>query len=368
MKRQISMLLIALCAWPLATMATQTAQVRLYCGSLQFERAELVTGESLDITTTLPVLNKELEPNFGSAYAHSSILRLNNYGFNPTLTGALALNVPPYTDDNTNKYPDFFEVAHGATEINTTGSFLLPMGGGTVEATWSRDAGSPTGTCQMVFTFDLPRAPLAFTHMFTLLEYKGTLEYTPGSNAVSGVVSMAQTGFPTNILQGVMQFTKPVTNPSGQLSLDAGVWTNGSAQIVGYPAASLNRVSGWPTNFSASLELGDGYPQTSAPDYRFWVISIDDTNDSDLDGIPDIADTPAVFMPRTPYLTMAMTDSNLNLTISGDVGRQHLIQESEYLSPADWQTVQIVSLLSDPQTFLLPLPSSTSRFWRVIAQ
>ena len=79
MKSQISTLLVALCLLPLATTATQTAQVRLYCGSLQFERAEWVTGESLDLTTTLPVLNKELEPNFGSAYASSSILRLNNY-------------------------------------------------------------------------------------------------------------------------------------------------------------------------------------------------------------------------------------------------------------------------------------------------
>jgi len=71
-------------------------------------------------------------------------------------------------------------------------------------------------------------------------------------------------------------------------------------------------------------------------------------------------------LPRPPRLSLALGSGNLQLTIYGDVGHLHDIQQSTSVSPPNWQTLQSVTLSSDPQTIPLPLPTSTS-FWRAIA-
>ena len=374
MKHLIATLVFVFGVLPPAAQATQTAQVRLYSGSLRFERGYSDSSPILDLSTTYPVLNGELQPYpyAGGVYSYNCLLQLDGLVGstppNPPMLGALAIEVPPFGDANNNSYPDFFEVALGASTTNTAGEFVLPAGAGSVVATWSRMAGSPTGTCVMVFTFNQPQTPLTFTHQFTLIEYKGTLTYTPGSNPVPCTFSMTQTGWPTKLLQGVMQFTRPVTNTSGLLTLNAGSWTNENSQALIYPAATAGRLSMWPTNYAVLVEFNDGNPDTIAPDYNLWVLSVDDANDTDFDGIPDLADDSFSSLPRAPHLTMTKTGTNLFLTISGDVGRQHLIQESDSLAPSNWQTVVSLTLPSDPQTVLLGLPTTENRFWRVIAQ
>ncbi len=72
--------------------------------------------------------------------------------------------------------------------------------------------------------------------------------------------------------------------------------------------------------------------------------------------------------PRRPQLVLRLGSGNLLLTIYGDVDHVHQVQENTSLNvPAGWTTVRSVTLSSDPQTLVLPLPTSMT-FWRVVAQ
>jgi hypothetical protein len=57
--------------------------------------------------------------------------------------------------------------------------------------------------------------------------------------------------------------------------------------------------------YSATFELTDGQPTTSWPDYQKWLVNIEDKNDWDGDGIPDLSDPPKPkAMPWIPLLLL----------------------------------------------------------------
>jgi len=123
------------------------------------------------------------------------------------------------------------------------------------------------------------------------------------------------------------------------------------------------------TNYYGFVEFTDGDPNTGGYDYPLWQLSIDDLNDSDHDGIPDFSDDPAtVVPPRRPRLALARGETNLLLTISGDVGRLHRILEATNLAAGNWLTNLSLTLTNDPQTVFLPLPTSGVRFWHATAE
>ena len=97
-----------------------------------------------------------------------------------------------------------------------------------------------------------------------------------------------------------------------------------------------------------------------------WELSIDDLNDSDHDRIPDFSDEPAIASPRRPALSLMKTSTNLQLTISGDVGRLHHILESTNLTTGNWKTNLSLTLTNDPQTISMLLPSVPAKLWRAL--
>jgi hypothetical protein len=114
--------------------------------------------------------------------------------------------------------------------------------------------------------------------------------------------------------------------------------------------------------------MQDGDPNTGEPDYLYWNLSVDDANDADHDTIPDFSDDPQTTPVRQPKLTLALNANHLLLTISGDVGRMHEIQQLTALGSTNWQPVQSVTLTNDPQAVSLTLPTGDSSFWRVRTQ
>ena len=57
--------------------------------------------------------------------------------------------------------------------------------------------------------------------------------------------------------------------------------------------------------YSAVIMFADGETITSWPDYQKWLITIEDTNDLDGDGIPDLSDPPeSKVMPWIPLLLL----------------------------------------------------------------
>jgi hypothetical protein len=360
-----------------ASYGAETAHARLYCLSPQFQEATAYDSYGfqwrLDLTTLSSGDHGELALDFfNSGYTHSTYIDLYSELYEETDPGAMVMNVPDGGDANGNGFPDFWEVSQGVNGLTSAG-VIQCRGFGinyNLTATWHRDAGSATGTCAL--TFHDPSNPfnnITFVHSFELIEYTGPLTYMPGSNTVSATVNLAQTGNPANTLQGPIIFDKSVTDRFNTLTNEHGVWINAALQMLPFDNEVFIRDPRWPTNYAGYVFYADGDPNTVEPDYQVWVLSIDDTNDTNANGIPDFSDDPAVALPpRAPRLSLAPGATNLWLTISGDVGHTNDIQELDSLTATNWQTTLSLTLTNDPQVVSLSLPSVQMKFWRVLAR
>src|SRR5262249_25759027 len=155
----------------------------------------------------------------------------------------------------------------------TMGSYTTVLENGTITATWHRSAGSKDGTCILHLVDSIYGDLGQFRHVFSLIEYNGSLSFTPGSNSVSGTLNLVQAGDPTSQLAGPIQFMKVTTNQFNQLVLQPGTCTNASAQMLSYTNDLFRRDLPWYTNYSGLVEFDDGDPNTGQPDYRFWMLS-----------------------------------------------------------------------------------------------
>ena len=343
---------------PLSGYSTQTAQARVFCLSLRFQEGTAY-GSTLDLSTMggppyngeLPIYMDTSGNNFGSDYFY---LNDNVYG---TIPGTIQyVYLPAFTDANGNGFDDFFEVSQGVATTVTSGYYTTYISSGTISATWSRAAGSKDGTCQLDLVDDTFGDLGTYSCPFELIEYTGPLAYTPGANTVSANINLTQTGNPANTLQGPIAFDKSVADRFNTLTNEPGAWTNAASQTLTFDNEVFTRDPRWPTNYAGYVYFADGEPSTTAPDYQLWVLSIDDTNDSNANGIPDFSDDPAVVQPRAPQLSLALGPTSLLLTISGDVGHVHQIIETASLALPHWTTNQSLTLTNDPQTVSLPLP------------
>jgi hypothetical protein len=204
---------------------------------------------------------------------------------------------------------------------------------------------------------------------FEILEYKGPIAYTSGTNKVSATLSLARTGAPSSFMKGAAQFVKTPADRFNELTLQTGIWTNEAQQAVSYVQNLLSRVETWPTNYYGYLEFDDDSNTNTFYPYGIWMLSIDDLNDSNHNGIPDFSDDPgSSHLPRQPRLELLQTNTNLLLTLRGDVGYTHEVQQLTALASGNWQTTTSVVLTNDPQVVSLPRPSTATTFWRARAR
>jgi hypothetical protein len=381
MKRFLILLTAGWLLCPMTNYGSETAQARMFCLSLQFQEAATTSSYDgsqwlLDLTTQSSGLNGELAPSFlTTSYTHSAYLQLYEDLFGTTDQGYIGLNVPNAGAD-AEGFPNFFDVSQGITNLSAAGVLQSQSSQGfypnatAFQAAWNRPAGSSTGTCSFqVYDPDNPVYSLQYTFPFTLLQYTGPLTYTPGANLVSAAVNLSQTGTPANTLQGPIDFVKSSTDRFNTLTNQPGVWTNAAMQPVAFTNELFLRDTTLRTNYSGYVEFPGGGANAGEPGYILWVLSIDDTNDANANGIPDFSDDPAgVAPPRAPHLSLALGTTNLLLTISGDTGHTNQIQQIGSLNATNWQTTLSFLLTNDPQVVSLPLPAGTPNFWRVAAQ
>jgi hypothetical protein len=123
----------------------------------------------------------------------------------------------------------------------------------------------------------------------------------------------------------------------------------------------------WTTNYYGFVQFADGDPNTPAPDYLNWLLSIDDPNDANDNGVPDFSDNPQTAPPpRAPLLALTWTSTNLLLSISDDVGHLLDLQQAPSLPATNWQTMISITLTNDPQ--MVPVyPPTPATFYRALA-
>jgi hypothetical protein len=308
-------------------------------------------------------------------FAYNSTLDLWDNYYDYSSYGTIYMNLPVDTDANGNRFPDFFEVSR-ATSVTTTDSFSYydPQyhlyGSGSISAVWTRSAGQKAGTYRMTLTdYDLGAYWGTMQGTFEILEYTGTITYTPATNSVSATMTLAQTGAPANTFQGPIQFVKDPADWANTLTNLPGTWLNGSAQTCVFTNGYFFRNPSYPTNYAGYIVFDDdGDEYWTAYGYAIWVLSINDTHDTDGDGIPDFSDIPsATAPPRRPTISIARTSTNLLFTIHGDINHLHEIQQVPVITSTSWQPVVSVTLTNDPQVVPVAFPTG-STFYRVRAQ
>ena len=346
----------------------ETANSRIWCLSLRFQEGSDGSSDTLDLSSITSTYNGELLPYNGLTYVSLFYLdALNSSGL--TVNGTIYINLPPVADANGNGFNDFFESAMpvGAT---TTGSYTTVLGNGTVTANWSRGAATKDGTCSLHLVDNAFSDLGNYVFAFELIEYTGPLLYTPGSNTVSGNLNLVKTGDSTSQLQGPVQFTKVSTNRLNRLILQPGGWTNSSAQLLSYTNSLFARDLPWTTNYYGFVVFADGDPTTAAPDYQVWMLSIDDSNDANHNGVPDFSDDPQIVIPPPPHapeLGLTLSANNALVSITGEIGHQHDIQQSLSLPATNWQTIASVTLTNTTEAIPLAFPAAPAAFWRVVA-
>lgn len=356
---------------PVAGQSAEIANATAFCYSLRFQRGIDPNGNYyLDFSSLNGSVNGELAPDFlASGYTHSAYLSLVDELLGETLSGALALDVPDAGDANGDGFPDFFQVSQGVTNLPSSGAYNLTMyGNGSTTATWNRPAGSKDGTCVLRMNL-MPFQPVAFSFGFELLEYKGPLSYMPSKTNVNGSATLVQTGNASSTFNGAVHFVKSSTDRFNELTLQPGTWTNEVPLPVSYTTHLFSRDLRWPTNYYGYLEFADNTTPGAFYPYGLWLLSIDDLNDVNHNGIPDFSDDPAgAGLPRQPRIELLPGTTNLVLTVHGDTGHVHEIQALSDLGTTNWQGVVSVTLTNDPQAVSLARPLGGLTLWRVRAQ
>jgi hypothetical protein len=363
-------LLLAFC---LSLCAREPAQVRLYCLSLWFPPAQTSIGGHTSVFELSSAggseSNGELAPLFDQRFpTHGAFFRLHDPSFPSPLTGQIAFDTPEFVDANENGWDDFFESSQGVETTTTFGFFTTAVDGGSVTATWSRAPGSVVGSCRLQLRGDIFGQLPEFTHAFELIEYTGTFAYTTTTNEITGLMVLEQSAYPASTLAGNLTLTREATNRFDQVRLHSGSLTNAAGEELFYMSSRIGRDVEIGTNYFGLFEFSDGDLSTSAADYLDWLISIDDPNDTNENGIPDLTDDPPAAPLDPPRVELGLSENQLLLSIRGGAGRTFDIEEADSLSQTNWTSALSVTVTSDPQIVELPLPETTTRFWRLRAR
>lgn len=345
--------------------------VRMYSLSLRFHAASTtLAGESysVEFTTdeTFSEINGEWTPLYlTNAPTHGTYFRMRSPGSPEPITGRIAFDEPDPVDVNGNGFHDFYEASLPVSDTSF-GVFATQVAQGTVRAVWSRAAGSATGTCRLQLTSAQFGQLPEFVHTFDLIEYTGTLVATPGPNTITASLALKQTGKETNTLSAALAFSRVATNRVNALVLLPGSFLTSSGQVLLHHGGFIERDQQSRTNYFGFLELADADLTTRIEDYFDWVVSIDDPNDTNSNGIPDLSDDPAP-LSSTPTLSIQLTADKILLSVQGETGRTYVIEQSGTLAPAQWTLAATVTLTANSQSVELAKPAAAAAFWRVRA-
>ncbi len=348
--------------------STNTAGVRLFCISIRVEPGSAsqfgldyhLTFSSADFSPP----NDEVFPIFQDTASHATYFLLDGPEFPEPLPGELDLVVPEDLDADTNGIPDFYEVKEEIAAAGSDGVWGSPTGTGTARLTWQRQAGHRDGTVAIQLTSDEFGDLPEFSHPFEIIEYGGTLQYQPTSGTVTGLVALKRVGLETSTLAGPLVMDRNPTNHLLQFTINGSNLTNEMGQTVPVSVGDLESDPDYVMDYFGVLALLNGDPATPEIDYELFYMGIDDSNDADNDGIPDLTDdleTP----PTPPRLLLAREGASLRLDISGQSNFVYTLERASTLAPDPWVSNRLVTLSQTNLSIALPDVSGPSGFWRL---
>jgi hypothetical protein len=267
----------------------------------------------------------------------------------------------PDNDANQNGIYDLLEYDQGVATTTTIGTYTdtegaIGGGEGSFTAKWTKPANSHGGT--VVITFDFNN-PVAFTHGFQILNYQGDWTAAVKENStVHGPVTVVRDGVPEQTLGGELALSLA---QQGEVKLTTTSLTNEFGATFEW--AQPETMERDRTEYYEFLSVTDGWLYEPTFDFMDWLIIIDDKNDADHDGIPDLTDPPAV-TAAAPTMQIIKTANGIRLMITGDIGATYTLEDAPSLPAAQWLHPTTVTLTASPQALDLPAPT-TATFWRM---
>lgn len=191
------------------------------------------------------------------------------------------------TDGDANGVPDFLQPElHSNVTFSGNVTEQMPFVAiSTINGRLSRQAGSLQGSYTAAITGE--SGGRTYTGATFLLNVSGKVDYTRGAqNQGIFQVRVTDSSGASHSYSTTTPFTVRSVNQI-QIPATTFISSTGGGDIVS-KLCTLNR-SG--QRYIGSLSLADGNLYTSWSDYTQWVLQIEDSNDRDADGIPDLSDT-----------------------------------------------------------------------------
>jgi hypothetical protein len=381
------LVLLLACARLNTLAATNTANLHLFDRHVWLDRGEArVLGQVISEIVFSSLF--DFEPANGEfvysedappGASHATYFLLTDVtlpGF-PGIPGELAMELPVDLDDDADGIPDFHQVTNAVSGSRSDGFFVIYdpsdpnqlLDSGSVSVQWNRNGGESRGTCVVTLLGEqFITAPLPFTHPFEIAEYAGTYTYIPSSSPVLGNIDAVQIGHPDRRIDGPLALE---LWPGG-FSIDgaeilASIWPNAMGREYTVDAGYLERAAEFPVEYFGELLWSDNDLATAELfGYGTYFIGIDDPNDHDSDGIPDLTDPPGnAVLPR---LALRRAGDDFVLEIEGELNQTFQLQTAPALTTdPGWTQVDSITLTNSPQTISLPSPTASARFWRLAA-
>lgn len=245
-----------------------------------------------DIVSGILVVSGELAPVPGFANVFECDYLQDNqvrgFGFDHgVMTLGFAQN-----DADTNTIPDIFQIDK-AGSIDYTGTIVSDFSSGLklfTKGTLAKAAGEQTLQGSMTLKDSSGRVvqDLAGIHL-GLGYFSGTASYSrsPAANILQLKISGA---FATDFVGELATYTGSTNYTIAgldEIAIPAFTLRSTNGTQITVAAFNLQRKG---MRYAADLQLNDGNPSSSWPDYRVWRLELLDTNDTDGDGVPDLSD------------------------------------------------------------------------------
>ncbi len=348
--------------------AAEPARLRLYCLSVRVEPGEAnLFGLIYRLTFSsagFNVPNHEVYPIFEDEASHGSRFMLETPDAPEPVFGEMGIQVPESLDANTNGVPDFYEVAEAVPSATTSGVWAGNELRGSLRAVWQRDAGQLEGRVRLQLTSDEFGALPEFTHRFEILEYQGSLTYAGTGETRPGAVSLQRAGLEDDTLSGSIVLTRVATNRLNHFTVDAGSWTNAAGLEVPVSLGEAERDPDYTMDYFGALALLNGDPTTPEVDYELFYFGVDDPNDADADGIPDLTDD-ATQPPSAPRLGLRRVGDGVELQITGEAGATYTLERAAALAPDEWIEDRKVTMRTETEVVQLPRVAEGAQFFRM---
>ena len=277
-----------------SSFAKKTASIKAYGLQVSLDVGSTSFGDYLYFTTydgkttyplnDLNLISGELKALSSNPTTYVTDYLVNGYnGINEH--GSVSISIP-LKDSDRNGVPDWLQKNLSANE-NVTGfsdvHYLVPGAystNATLTGKFTRTAGDSDGSYAL--NYFLPGLGSATAKgIWYAGYYEGTIEYDNSTYTINATTIDSKGNAITATGSTTYSFSNSESLNLGQINLSL------DGELI---QLSINTMDRDGNTYSGFAEAVDGEPATSWADFTDWFIEVTDTNDEDLDGIPDLTD------------------------------------------------------------------------------